>query len=125
MAALLLLRFCIEEVVRMEDMRILGNMIEKLAAEQHVTSDDLGALLQCTSEQVARLFKGRLFLTFDQLTAVSEHLKVSIDTLLAGDRENYCHTVVHCMGEFSDEANREEILDIIDDYLDLCHTAQV
>ena len=108
----------------MEDMRILGNMIEKLAAEQHVTADALGALLQCTPEQVARLFKGRLFLTFDQLTALLERLRVSVDTLLAGDRENYRQTVVHCMGEFSDEANREKVLDIIDDYLDLCRAAQ-
>lgn len=103
----------------MKDMRVLGKTIEKLAVEHHVTAGDLGKMIHCSADQVALLFKGRLFLAFDQLTLIADQFQVSVDDLLDGDMDYYNKTVVECMGEFSDDKNREEILDIIDDYLDL------
>ena len=103
----------------MQDMRVLGLTIQKLAAEHHVSVPELGALIRCDADQVKRLFKGRLFLAFDQLLALADRFQVSVDTLLDGDREYYNKNVVHCMGEFAEEQNREEILNMIDDYLDL------
>lgn len=103
----------------MKDMRVLGKTIEKLAAERHVAAGDLGELIHCSAGQVALLFKGRLFLAFDQLSAIADRFQVSVDELLDGDMDYYNKTVVECMGEFSNDMNREEILDIIDDYLDL------
>ena len=103
----------------MKDMRVLGLTIQKLAAEHHVTESDLGSLIHCDPDQVKYLFKGRLFPTFDQLLALADRFQVSVDVLLDGDHEYYSKNVVHCMGEFSQEENREKILDIIDTYLDL------
>ena len=108
----------------MKDMRILGNMIEKLAADRKVPAEELAKQIRCTPGQVAQLFKGRLLLAFDQLDALAAYFQVPVDTLLNGDPEHYQKTVVDCMGEFSDEKHREEILDIIDDYLDLCRAVK-
>lgn len=103
----------------MENMRVLGNMIQKLAKEKHVATEDLGKTIHCTTNQVEQLFRGRLFLTFDQLSAVANRFQVSPDVLMDGDMDYYRETVVDCMGEFSCDENREDILNIIDDYLDL------
>ena len=106
----------------MEDMRVLGNMVQKLAQEESVTAEELGKMIGCTASQVEQLFKGRLFLAFDQLSAVANRFRTSLESLMDGDRKYYCETFVDCMGEFSQNENREIILDIIDDYLDLRST---
>lgn len=103
----------------MKSMRTLGNMIQKLAKDEHVSNDELGKIIDCTDAQVEQLFKGRLFLPFDQLAAVAERFHVSLDTLMDGDMDYYRATIVDCMGSFSYDENREIVLDIIDDYLDL------
>lgn len=100
-------------------MRILGNMVQKLADENKISSVELGKVIGCSNREIEQFFKGRLFLTFDQMSIVAKRLGVSLDTWMDGDPDHYCATVVDCMGEFSCEENREEILDIIDDYLDL------
>lgn len=106
-------------MVALESMRVLGNMIQKLTEEDGVSTQELGKIINCTDAQVRQLFKGRLFLSYDQLTAVAKRLRVSTDVLLGGDIDHYRATFVDCVGEFSYDENREIVLDIIDDYLDL------
>lgn len=65
------------------------------------------------------LLKGRAYASFPQVSALSKLLEVSIDQLLSGDKESYNTTVVHCMNDFQDTSKREEILDLIDDYVDI------
>ena len=103
----------------MKNMRILGNMIQKLSSEEQVSAAELGEIIHCPAEQVAQLFKGRLLLGLDQLSAVADRFRVSLDELMDGDVNYYRETIVDCMGGFSHDENLEEILDIIDDYLDL------
>lgn len=105
----------------MKSMRILGDMIEKLAGETYGEDmrNSLSQVLGCTPDQVSQVCQGRLFLSFPQLNRLAEALHTPVDVLLAGDEEHYRENVVHCMGHFEDEENREEILDIIDDYLRL------
>ena len=42
----------------MKNMRMLGNMIQKLAQEQGKTTEDISKLLECRTEQIERVYKG-------------------------------------------------------------------
>lgn len=107
----------------MKEMRVLGSTIKKLADERSMTAEDLGHVVHCAPQRIFQLYKGRLFLSFNQLLAVAEAFHISVDELLEGDKPYYEKNVVHCMGSFSEEA-REQVLDMIDDYLDLYDAAQ-
>ena len=50
---------------------------------------------------------------------MAEQFNVSVQQLLEGDLEHYNRTVAHCMNQFQKAEHREEILDILDDYLDI------
>lgn len=108
----------------MQSVRMLGNYVFNLAKDQGVENSRLAEILDCSEQQVVAFFKGRLFVSFSQLLSLADTLNVSVDALLAGDEESYNKSVVHCMNDFSDPANREFILDIIDDYIDLKDAAE-
>ena len=55
---------------------------------------------------------------------IPKKLGVSVATLLKGNEDVYKRTVVHCMNSFDDDSNREKILDIIDDYMDVLNAVQ-
>lgn len=103
----------------MQRARMLGNYIQELAEKKDVSISDLSALLDCEEHQVKSLLKGRSFATFQQLSALAERFGVSVTDLLDGDEVYYNRTVVHCMNHFQNPQNRETILDIIDDYMDI------
>lgn len=103
----------------MKSMRVLGNMIEKLAQENNATPENMGQLLHCTADQVKAMYKGRIFPSFEQLNQLATYFSTTIDALLDGDEQHYKNSVVHCMGAFERPDDRELILDIIDDYLRL------
>lgn len=103
----------------MKSMRLLGNMIEMQAEKNKYSVDQIGKVLDCSSDQVYSMYDGRIFPSFSQLEKLSSLFDISIENLIAGDEQYYGESVVHCMGEFEEEKNREEILDIIDDYLNL------
>lgn len=99
--------------------RMLGNCVEYLAQERGVSDETLCNVLQCDRTNLLAFLKGRRIASFDQLSALAEVLEVSVAQLLKGDEKHYEESVVHCMNQFSDPKNREEILDLIDDYMDV------
>lgn len=103
----------------MKDARILGNYVQKLAAEQNVTISDLSALMHCSEQQVKALFKGRFFASFQQLELLAGTFGVKVSQLIHGDESYYNKTVVDCMEDFQNPQEREFILDIIDDFMDI------
>lgn len=103
----------------MEDMRLFGNMIGKLCKDKSVSYDYLCEELNCTKERFYAFLNGCAMPTFDQLNKLSKIFKLTPEELLAGDRDHYDATVVHCMNEFKNSKNREDILDIIEDYVKL------
>jgi len=103
----------------MKDMRMLGSMIQKKAHENNDSPESLSALIGCTIEQFSHLTKGLVIPSFEQLSQLASHFKITVDELLDGDKSYYEQNVVCYMGEFDDPANRETILDIIDDYIRL------
>lgn len=103
----------------MQKARMLGNCVEYLAKEKGIPNEVLCEVLQCNQTILLSFLKGRRIASFVQLSALAKTLGVSVAQLLKGDEKHYEESVVHCMNQFSDFKNREEILDLIDDYMDI------
>lgn len=103
----------------MRDMRILGNMIQELSVKHSIPREVLCSQLKCTPDQLSALFKGRFFIPFESLEILSHTFNTTVTTLFDGDPMYYEQNVVHCMGTFTNPENREFILDLIDDYIDV------
>lgn len=103
----------------MQEARMLGNYVEHLANRKGLSISDLSRILDCSENQAYSFVKGRAFASFSQLSTLAEEFGVTIDELLSGDEQTYNATVVHCMNDFQDASKREDILDLIDDYVDI------
>jgi len=103
----------------MEDLRVFGNMVEKLRGDMEVAHGFLCEKLSCSMDVLYGLLNGCVVPTLDQLNKLAEIFHVTPEELLAGDRKHYEKSVVHCMHDFSDTSHREEILDIIENYATL------
>lgn len=103
----------------MKKARMLGNYAEYLAKQRGISVSHLSKLLSCTETQVQAFFKGRVFPSYNQLSVLAKALGTTPRKLMMGDEQLYNETVVHRHGAFSNPDNREMILDIIDDYLDI------
>ena len=108
----------------MKEMRLIGNMVQKLSKEREINDDSMCEKLDCTMNQYQSFLNGRMFLSFKQLEMLANYFGITIDSLLDGDCEYYEKNIVHCMGNFENLDNRETILDIIDDYLSLKTSVQ-
>lgn len=103
----------------MQRTRMVGNYVEHLAKERGISNAALCETLACDQTSLLAFLKGRRLASFPQLSALAETLGVSAAELIEGDAGQYEKTVVHCMNQFSKADHREEILDLIDDYLDV------
>lgn len=110
---------CLRKENDMQNARMLGNYVQKVADSKKCSPTDVGHIIGCTEHQVLTFYKGRSFLSFSQMSRLADVFEMSVGDLLKGDEEHYNATVVDCMGEFDDVMNREKILDIIDNYVDL------
>lgn len=106
----------------MQQARMLGNYVENMANSVGLSVCDISQAIHCSEDKVKSFLKGRTFLSFEQLTTLSDLIGVSFPELIRGDEKTYNATVVHCMNEFDDPQKREEILDLIDDYLDVVNS---
>ena len=103
----------------MQEARMIGYRVDKYARERNIAYEELSSIIECNEISFKSFIKGRAFVSFNQLSLLAKHLGVDIMSLLAGDEDGYNKAVVHCMNEFADNNNREKILDIIDDYMDV------
>lgn len=99
--------------------RMVGNFVQQKASSLDIKVEDLSEALNCSDQKIKSFLKGRSLLSFEQLTVLSELLKVPISQILNGDSDSYNETVVHCMNDFDDNSKREMILDIIYNYIDI------
>ena len=107
--------------IEMQEARMLGNYVEHLANSKGLSVSDLSQILNFTENNVLAFLKGRTFASFSQLSNLADALETTIENLLGGDISQYNDTVVHCMNGFKDIEKREEILDLIDNYIDICN----
>ena len=103
----------------MQRTRMIGDFIRSLAKNNDISNEELSERLSCNVQQIEDLFAGRYILPFWKFKILSDLLKVPISQLLDGNLEDYNENYVHCINDFKDLNNREKILDIIDDYLDI------
>ena len=103
----------------MQESRMLGNYVSELAEKNNMSVSDLSKILDCSEKQVYSFIKGRSYASFKQLSGLAKTFNTTVGELLKGDKKTYDENVVHCMGPFNDTDNREKILDIIDDYIDI------
>ena len=99
--------------------RILGNNIRRKAEEQGITEREIACLLCCEEERVQSLYNGRVYLSYMQLQSVAERLGVTVTELIKGGEAEYKADMDKSFGVFSDDSNRERVLDIIEYYLDI------
>jgi transcriptional regulator with XRE-family HTH domain len=105
-------------------MRKMGNMISKLAIEQGIDDKGLATQLGIDKGYIQSLYKGKMFLSHSQLEKLCKLFRVDLQELLIGDDAYYAENVVHCMTPFSDDKNREMILNFIDSYIDVYRAAK-
>lgn len=103
----------------MQQARMIGNFVEHIAATKSISDERLCSIIGCEARQLRSFYNGRSILSYPQISAVASELGVTVSQILSGDKNYYNKTVVHCMNEFDNENNREKILDIIDDYMDI------
>ena len=110
----------------MQKARMLGNYVDYLAKCKGLSISDLSRILGCSENQAYALTKGRAYASFAQISNLAKELGTTVQALLSGNEKIYNETVVHCMNDFQDSSNRELILDLIDDYVDIVNavTAQ-
>ena len=99
--------------------RMIGDYVQRCADAKGISIAQLSEVLGCPELQTRRFLKGRAIATFAQLSRLAELLSVSVTDILDGDAAGYERNVVHCMNNFSDSANRECVLNLIDNYMDI------
>ena len=100
-------------------MRKIGNGIRRLAEEQHVANSKICELLRITDAQLERVYFGRTVLQFEHLKTLAKLFNVQVHDLLHPDEEYYQKHIVHCMTDFDNPNNLEDILNLVDGYIDV------
>ncbi len=106
----------------MRKARVMGNYAQYLAEQKNISTSDLAVDLNCVPSKISELYKGLVYPTFPQISCLAKKLGVSVQELINGDSDIYDQTVVHCMNDFDHKENREQILDIIEDYIDILNS---
>ena len=103
----------------MQGARMLGNYVDYLSKQNSISHSDLAEVLGCSTHQAYSFIKGRVHISFSQISDLAQRLDTTVMDLLAGNEDVYKRTVVECMNAFDQDEHREEILDLIDNYIDL------
>lgn len=103
----------------MQDARMLGNYVDYLAQSKGLTTIDMAKIIGCSEIQVCHFLKGLACISFQKLEMLAEALEVRFSDILTGDYNRYRTSVVHMENEFDNDINREVILDMIYDYVDV------
>jgi transcriptional regulator with XRE-family HTH domain len=109
----------------MKDARMIGFRIAEYINQKNVSHAELCQLLNCSETQLRLVLRGRILLSFSQLSLLAKRFDIDVSELLQGKEEEYERGVVRCEGTFSNSSNREVILDIIDEYLDIQDSIRV
>ena len=76
-------------------------------------------MIQEIFRDICKLLEGRLLLSPQALTAIADELHVGLGELVQDHLTTEDIDLAECMNSFSDPANKEVILDILDDYIEL------
>ena len=103
----------------MNNLRIVGYTLKDCVTKHKVQEDSLAQALNISLEDLYKVYEGRAILSYPQIKKAAALCKVSPLTITSGNEEEYASKFIHCMNDFEKSSNREKILDILYDYLDV------
>ena len=103
----------------MASLRDLGYKIMSLVNDNDSLKRELCSKLNFSSVDLNKLLFGRLSVTPVQLTTIANTLSVPVDELISYKNSDSYAKAVHCMSSFSTQEHCNEVLDIIDSYIDI------
>ena len=103
----------------MASLRDLGYKIMSLVNDNDSLKRELCSKLNFSSVDLNKLFFGRLSVTPVQLTTIANTLSVPVEELINYKNSDSYAKAVHCMSSFSTQEHCNEVLDIIDSYIDI------
>ena len=109
----------------MREARIIGTTIEDICKDKNIPVSTLSNALKCSEYQIHSMLKGLLYASFDQLMIIANILNVPLEDIICDGTRQHNRTEAHCIDGFKDIANREFILDLIADYIDIKNAARV
>lgn len=102
----------------MSTMRTIGYKVFILAKEKKA-EENLMKKLNFSSNDLQKLYDGRLAFSDEELSVISEELDVPVEDILDYEETEAYPEMVHCMSKFSKQENCDKVLDIIDSYIDV------
>ena len=106
----------------MEKARKVGNYIEWAVKENGLSSSYIVEEIGVTENQLEQFYKGRLFLSYSQLVKLAGMLNLAVGEVLKGNHPSYEESF---SDKFDNPQNREMILDIIDNYMDIVEAINI
>lgn len=103
----------------MASLRDLGYKIMTLINDNDSLKSELCSKLNFSSVDLNKLLFGRLSVTPNQITTIANTLSVSVEELVNYENNDSYKNAVHCMSSFSSQEHCNEVLDIIDSYIDI------
>ena len=103
----------------MASLRDIGYKIMSLVKDDDSLRSKLCSKLNFSSADFDRLLFGRLSITPIQLTTIADTLSVPVEELINYKNTDSYANAVHCMSAFSSQEHCNEVLDIIDSYIDI------
>lgn len=102
----------------MSNLRNIGYKIFLLADKAENGKENLCKMLNFNDNDYTRLVTGRLSITPMQINKIAELFSVNPMEILEYKNNDAYSEMVHCMSNFKKLENCDEILDIIDTYID-------
>ncbi len=105
----------------MRQERTIGNNCRLLLQKSGVSEEVFARELGYSNLDVKKLLDGRIFTTDRDIQDIANYFHVSANDILIdqGNEKYEGSGFMHCMGNFTDDANKDKILDIFDMYCDL------
>lgn len=108
----------------MSTMRDMGYYVYSLLKNNSEKKDALCKKLNFSDNDFNRFLNGRLAITPTQTKTIADFFNKSYDEFINYKNNDCYKDVVHCMSKFSSQEHCNEILDLIDIYIDAKETTE-
>lgn len=103
----------------MANLRNLGYKINILFNNSSTRKQEFCKQMNFSQTDLDRLLFGRLALNPSQIAAVADFFSITQEELVSYKNTDFYKNMTHCMSPFSSQEHCDEILNIIDTYIDI------
>ena len=107
----------------MASLRDFGYKVYTLLNDNPSRKDELCKQLNFSDTDLKRLTCGRLAVTPNQVKTIAAIFKQDPEDLLTYENNDSYSAMVNCISSFSSQKNCNEVLDLIDSYIDIKEAA--